>query len=30
LAALPLAALDGAIEAVRTLRRTFGIAPGGA
>jgi hypothetical protein len=30
LAELPLAALDGAIEAVRTLRRTFGIAPGGA
>jgi hypothetical protein len=30
LAELPLAALDGAIDAVRTLRRTFGIAPGGA
>jgi hypothetical protein len=30
LAELPSAALDGAIEAVRTLRRTFGIAPGGA
>jgi hypothetical protein len=30
LAELPLAALDGAIGAVRTLRRTFGIAPGGA
>jgi hypothetical protein len=30
LAELPLAALDGAIGSVRTLRRTFGIAPGGA
>jgi hypothetical protein len=27
---LALQALDGAIAAVRTLRRTFGIAPGGA
>jgi hypothetical protein len=27
---LALARLDGAIDAVRTLRRTFGLAPGGA
>jgi hypothetical protein len=27
---LPLTALDGAIGAVRTMRRTFGLAPGGA
>jgi hypothetical protein len=30
LTAMPLEALDGAIAAVRIMRRTFGIAPGGA